>query len=162
MTKSYKEILKHITTFIFDVDGVLTDARVHYLDNGSEFKSFNVKDGLGIEMLLSIGIEIAVISGRKSIATIRRMKDLGIQNIFIGVTNKLDILKKLIVKLKIDKENIACIGDDLPDIPLMKYVGLSIGVKDAVPQVLEIVDYITKANGGDGAVREVCDFFFII
>jgi len=160
MCEKINEIKKFpLKLLILDVDGVLTDARVHYLDDASEFKTFNVRDGLGIEMLLKNGVEIAVISGRKSLATIHRMRDLGIKHVFVGVEDKLTVLKTLEKTLKIKKENMACIGDDIPDIPIMEYVGLSICVQDAVQQVRAIADYITKSKGGAGAVREICDFF---
>ena len=146
-----------IKLLILDVDGVLTDGKLYYSDSGIETKSFDVKDGLGLKLLLKRGVEIAIISGRKSIATKNRMRDLGIKHVYLGISDKTIVFNRLKKNLGIKNENIACVGDDLPDFPLMQEVGFSIAVKDAVPKVCAIADYITKATGGNGAVREVCE-----
>ena len=146
-----------IKLLILDVDGVLTDGKLYFSDNGIEIKSFNIKDGLGLKLLLRHGIEVAVISGRKSIATKNRMHELGIKHVYLGIDDKIKTFDHLKKKLLLKNKNIACMGDDLPDTPLMQKVGFSIAVKDAVPKVRALADYITKATGGNGAVRETCE-----
>jgi len=146
-----------IKLLILDVDGVLTDGKLYYSDNGVETKSFHIHDGQGMKLLLQHHITIAVISGRKSQATQNRMKELGIKHVYLGVNDKTQIFSQLKKKLGLKKENIVCVGDDLPDIPLMKQVGLSIAVANSTKDVLKIADYVTKNTGGNGAIREVCD-----
>jgi 3-deoxy-D-manno-octulosonate 8-phosphate phosphatase (KDO 8-P phosphatase) len=146
-----------IKLFILDVDGVLTDGKLYFSDNGIETKSFNIKDGVGLKLLLKRGIEIAVISGRKSKATQKRMRELGIKYIYLGINDKIKVFDQLKKKLHLKNENISAIGDDLPDMSLMQQVGFSIAVKDAVPKIRALADCITKATGGNGAVREACE-----
>ncbi len=153
---------QRIKLFILDVDGVLTDGKLYFSDNGCETKAFNIKDGLGLKMLQKHGIEIAVISGRKSKATQNRMKELGIKHVYLGYDDKMQVLSKLKKKLKLNNENIAVIGDDLPDLPLMQKAGLSIAVKDAIPKIRTLANYTTKATGGNGAVREACEMLLAI
>ena len=146
-----------IKLIIFDIDGIMTDGRIYYFDDGMEAKAFNVRDGLAIKMILKNKIEVAVISGRKSKATAKRMRDLGIKHFYLGAIDKIKPFNELKKKLKIKNENIAYMGDDLPDIPVMEQVGFSITVADALPEVLKVADYTTKITGGNGAVREACD-----
>jgi len=146
-----------ITLLILDVDGVLTDGKIHYSDNGTETKSFNVKDGYGLRQLLKNKIDIAIISGKKSKATQIRMKDLGIKYVYLGIKDKTKPFEELKKKLKVKNENIAYIGDDMPDLTVMEQIGFSVAVADAVPEVLKAADYTTKQKGGKGAVREICD-----
>lgn len=147
----------NIKLLILDVDGVMTDGKLHYSDNGIETKSFHVHDGIGLMLLLKNNIQIAVISGRKSKATANRLRELGIKHVFLGCTDKTKALIKLKNKLKIKNENIAYVGDDLPDISIMQQVGLRFAVANATKEVLALADYITKKKGGNGAVREVCE-----
>ncbi|CAL7960391.1 3-deoxy-D-manno-octulosonate 8-phosphate phosphatase KdsC [Gammaproteobacteria bacterium] len=156
--KTHKK-LKHlnIKLLILDVDGVLTDGKIYISDNGIETKSFNIQDGLGLKLLLNNAINVAVISGRKSNATKIRVRELGIKHAYFGVADKIKIFNSLKKKLCLKNENIACIGDDLPDLPIIQQVGFSIAVANAVPEIRKIVDYTTKNKGGDGAVREACD-----
>ncbi len=149
--------LKNIKLFILDVDGVLTNGKLYFTDDGMEIKSFDIKDGLGLKLLLKYGIEIAVISGRKSIATKNRMSELGIKHVYLGNEDKVKVFNQLKKKLHLKNENIAAIGDDLPDLPLMQQAGFSIAVKDAVPRVRALANYVTKNTGGNGAVREACE-----
>lgn len=156
--KSHKKP-KHldIKLLILDVDGVLTDGKIYISDNGIETKSFNIQDGLGLKLLLDNSINIAVISGRKSNATKIRLRELGIKHAYFGVADKTKVFNALKKKFRLKDKNIACIGDDLPDLPIMQKVGFSIAVANAVQKVRDISDYITKAKGGDGAVREACE-----
>ena len=149
--------LKRIKLLLLDVDGVLTDGKIIYNDNGEETKVFNVKDGLGMRLLMEAGIHLGIITGRRSNALYSRCKDLGINLIYDGVGNKIDVLDALLDQTGVSAEEIAFIGDDLPDLALMKTIGLSIAVGDAHKMILDNADMVTSANGGHGAVREVCE-----
>lgn len=149
--------LKNIKLLLLDVDGVLTDGGIIYHDNGAETKVFNVKDGLGIRLLMEAGIHLAIITGRRSNALYCRCKDLGINLIYDGVRNKIDVLDEVLDQTGVSAEEVAFIGDDLPDLKLMKTIGLSIAVGDAHKVILDNADMVTSANGGHGAVREVCE-----
>jgi 3-deoxy-D-manno-octulosonate 8-phosphate phosphatase (KDO 8-P phosphatase) len=149
--------LKRIKLLLLDVDGVLTDGKIIYNDNGEETKVFNVKDGLGMRLLMEAGIHLGIITGRRSNALYSRCKDLGINLIYDGVGNKIDVLDALLDQTGVSAEEIAFIGDDLPDLALMKTIGFSIAVGDAHKMILDNADMVTSANGGHGAVREVCE-----
>jgi 3-deoxy-D-manno-octulosonate 8-phosphate phosphatase (KDO 8-P phosphatase) len=151
------EKLKDIKLLILDVDGVLTDGSVIYNDDGLETKAFNVKDGLGIRLLMEAGIHICIATGRRSQALLHRCKDLGIEHVFDGLSDKAAILDLIIDRTGVSAGEAAFIGDDLPDLPLMRRVGLSIAVADASEIVLENADMVTLAPGGQGAVREVSE-----
>ncbi len=149
--------LERIKLLILDIDGVLTDGGIVYNDNGVETKAFNVKDGLGIRLLMEAGVDLCIITGRRSGALHHRCKNLGIDLIFDGIDNKAAVFDLVLDRTGATAEETAFIGDDLPDIALMKRVGLAIAVADAHPIVLENADMVTSANGGKGAVREVCE-----
>lgn len=148
---------KNIRLLICDMDGVMSDGFI-YLGNNEEFIRFSVKDGSGIQSLLARQIEVAVISGRYSIAAKKRCIDLGIKYIYQNQLNKIVALHDLLIKLSITATDVAYIGDDVIDLPVMQQIGFSIGVADAHSEILSKVDYVTKKSGGNGAVREVCDF----
>jgi len=149
--------LKHIKLLILDVDGVLTDGGIIYNDNGVETKIFNVKDGLGIRFLIEAGITLCIATGRRSNALYTRCKNLGIEHIFDGLGDKAAILEPILYRTGVSAQQIAFMGDDLPDLALMKKVGFSIAVADAHKTVLKHADMVTSAKGGNGAVREVCE-----
>ncbi len=149
--------LKNIKLLILDVDGVLTDGGIVYSDNGAETKVFNVKDGLGIRLLMEAGLHLGIITGRRSNALAKRCKELGIDLIYDGVVDKADALNRMLDRTGFSVEEVACIGDDLPDLALMRRSGLSIAVADAHATLRENADIITSAKGGHGAVREVCE-----
>jgi 3-deoxy-D-manno-octulosonate 8-phosphate phosphatase (KDO 8-P phosphatase) len=149
--------LKSIKLLLLDVDGVLTDGGILYNDNGTETKVFDVKDGLGIKLLMEAGIHLGIITGRRSNALFNRCKDLGIDLIYDGVTDKTDAFNRVLERTGVSAEEVACIGDDLPDLALMKRSGLSIAVADAHVTLRENADIITSAKGGHGAVREACE-----
>jgi 3-deoxy-D-manno-octulosonate 8-phosphate phosphatase (KDO 8-P phosphatase) len=142
---------------IFDVDGVLTDGRLILGDDGSEYKAFYVRDGLGLVLLREAGIQVAVISGRESRVTAERMAALGIEYVYQNSNNKADTLAELLARLSLDAVQTAYTGDDLIDLPVFDRVGLSIAVADAHPLVRERADWVTPAAGGRGAAREVCE-----
>lgn len=149
--------LKYIQLLLLDVDGVLTDGGILFNDDGSETKIFNVKDGLGLKLVMETGIKVGVVTGRKSQALQHRCSDLGIQYIFEGVRDKAKMFEKIIQQTEIAADRTAYIGDDLPDLALMRLVGLSIAVADAHELVRRKADWTTSAAGGGGAVREVCE-----
>lgn len=149
--------LAHVDLLLLDVDGVLTRGTIIYDDHGAEIKEFNVKDGLGIRMLMLAGIPVGIVTGRSSGALRHRCKNLGIELLFDGIHNKAAVLEEIVTSCSVASDKIAFMGDDLPDLPLMRRVGLSIAVADAHPSVLSEAGVITTTPGGRGAVREVCD-----
>ena len=157
MKKLDQERLKLIKLLILDVDGVLTDGKIIYNDRGEEIKAFDVKDGHGIKLLMRSGMEIALITGRESEVVLHRARDLGIEQVYQKVTNKIEVYEKILNDKKLEDENVGFVGDDLVDIPVLKRVGFSAAVLDAVSEVKEIADYIASKKGGGGAVREICE-----
>ena len=139
---------------ISDVDGVWTDGSFYKGTDNIELKKFSVHDGVGVAMARAAKIKIALISGRFSSATEHRAKELGIEDVYNGTLNKLPVYKKLKLKYKLDDSNIAYIGDDLIDIPVMEVVALPIAVSNAIPDVKKIAAHITELSGGEGAFRE--------
>lgn len=149
--------LAEIRLVAFDVDGVFTDGRFYLSNDGVETKAFSTQDGYGIRCLLAADIEVAVISGRSSAAVDRRMAELGVRHVIQGCRDKVAALSDLAAQLDIAVEDCAFVGDDIPDLPLLNMAGFSIAVANAVSAVREACDYTTLADGGFGAVREVCD-----
>jgi 3-deoxy-D-manno-octulosonate 8-phosphate phosphatase (KDO 8-P phosphatase) len=143
---------------VLDVDGVLTDGRLFYGARGEVLKAFNVKDGHGIKAVAAAGITVAIISGRKSAAVARRARELGIRHVTQGAGDKLVALTRLARARKIDLEHCACVGDDTPDAPILEAAGLGVAVADAHADALAAADLVTTKAGGQGAVREVCDW----
>ena len=146
-----------IKCLILDVDGVLTDGSIWLNEQGQEFKQFYVQDGLGIQRLQRSGIPVAVISGRSSGSVTARMKELQVKYVYQGCFDKLQNFNLLIKELGIKPQEVAYMGDDLPDLPVMQLAGLSIAVANACPEVKAIAHWQTEKSGGHGAVREVCD-----
>lgn len=142
---------------IFDVDGVLTDGRLFFMPDGTEFKSFNTLDGHGIKMLMASGVEVAIISGRTSSLVEKRAANLGIRHLIQGREDKLNALSELRQILPFELDQIAFLGDDLPDLPVMRCVGLGMAVASADSFVREQAHGVTAANGGAGAAREFCE-----
>jgi 3-deoxy-D-manno-octulosonate 8-phosphate phosphatase (KDO 8-P phosphatase) len=152
------EIAARVRLLVLDVDGVLTDGRLYYGARGEALKVFHVRDGLGLKLLPEAGIAVAVISGRRSSMTSRRCRELGVRHLLQGVQDKLAAFHRLRGRLAIAARQCACVGDDVPDVPLMREVGLSFAVADAHPQARSAAHVVTRLPGGKGAVREVCDF----
>jgi 3-deoxy-D-manno-octulosonate 8-phosphate phosphatase (KDO 8-P phosphatase) len=146
-----------IRLVIFDVDGVLTDGRLYLADDGNEFKAFHSRDGHGLKMLQNQGVAVAIISGRRSLAVERRMADLGINYVYMGVQDKLVAFQDLLQRQGLDATQVAYVGDDVIDLPVMSRVGLAIAVQDADPFVKRHAHWQTPSPGGRGAVREVCE-----
>lgn len=157
MKKLHQEKIKQIKFLILDVDGVLTDGKILYNDRGEEIKAFDVRDGHGLKLLMRSGTEVALITGRESKVVLHRARDLGIKLVYQNVTNKIEVYEKILRGKKLEDKNVGFIGDDLVDIPVLRRVGFSATVRDAIPEVKEIVDYVTSRKGGDGAVREICE-----
>ncbi|MGH8318033.1 MAG: KdsC family phosphatase [Steroidobacteraceae bacterium] len=147
-----------VRLLVLDVDGVLTDGRLYYGVRGEALKAFHVRDGQGLKLLAAAGIRLAVISGRRSSMTGRRCRELGVRHLLQGIEDKLAAFHRLRNRLGLPSEVCACVGDDLPDVPLMREVGLSFAVADAHPQARSAAHVVTQLTGGNGAVREVCDF----
>lgn len=147
-----------VRLLVLDVDGVLTDGRLYYGARGEALKVFHVRDGLGLKLLAAAGITVAVISGRRSAMTARRCRELGIRHLSQGVKDKLTAFQRLRGRLGMSSSVCACVGDDVPDIPLMREVGLSFAVADAHPHARSAAHIVTALPGGSGAVREICDF----
>ncbi|WP_416240428.1 3-deoxy-manno-octulosonate-8-phosphatase KdsC [Oceanimonas baumannii] len=149
--------LKDIRLLICDVDGVLSDGMIYLGNEGEEYKSFSTRDGFGIKALLNAGIEVAVITGRSSRIVSERMGALGVRHIYQGQSNKLDSYGELLSDLGLTPAQVAYIGDDVVDLPVMQDCGLGVAVADAHPLVLQRALYTTRTPGGRGAVRELCD-----
>ena len=148
---------KRVRLVVFDVDGVLTDGRLFLSDQGNESVCFDVKDGLGLVMLRDSGLELAVVSGRKSSVVADRMEELGVKHVYLGCIDKLPVFLSLLERLGLSSAQAAYVGDDLPDLPVMGRVGLAVAVADAVERVTAAAHWQTTALGGRGAVREVCE-----
>jgi 3-deoxy-D-manno-octulosonate 8-phosphate phosphatase (KDO 8-P phosphatase) len=146
-----------VRLMIFDVDGVLTDGRIIYHDDGSEIKAFDVQDGHGIKLLQRAGIEGALITGRSSRAVEHRAHDLGITRVYQGARDKLEAYEEILEKTGLKHEEIGFMGDDLIDIPILRRVGFAVTVPNAVSHVIPYAHYVTRAKGGRGACREVCE-----
>jgi len=155
--KNYKEILSQIETFIFDVDGVLTDGSLTITSNGEMLRTMNVKDGFALKAALDAGYNIAIISGGTNEGVRDRLKALGVEFIYLGAHNKIKELNSFIASSNVDLKNILYMGDDIPDIPVLKIVGLSCCPHDAVNEVKDYCNYISSKNGGKGAVRDVIE-----
>jgi 3-deoxy-D-manno-octulosonate 8-phosphate phosphatase (KDO 8-P phosphatase) len=151
------EKLKHIQLLLLDVDGVLTDGSIIYNDAGNETKIFNARDGFGLRLVMQAGIKVGIVTGRSSNALRHRCNNLGIRYLFDGIADKAIMLEKIAAQTGVGPNNAAFVGDDLPDLPIMKRAGLSIAVADAHEIVRQKADWTTRAPGGHGAVREVCE-----
>ncbi|SHI78187.1 3-deoxy-D-manno-octulosonate 8-phosphate phosphatase (KDO 8-P phosphatase) [Malonomonas rubra DSM 5091] len=151
------EKLAKIKLLLLDVDGIMTDGRIIYDNQGNELKAFDVKDGHGLKMIQRAGIKIGIITGRESGVVARRAAELGIDILYQKALTKLDPYKEILGAEGLTDEQVAYMGDDVVDLPILRRVGFSATVADAVPDVLPLVDYVATRPGGRGAVREVCD-----
>jgi len=151
------ERARRIRLLVLDVDGVLTDGRLYLSATGEELKVFHVRDGSGLVAAQRAGIVVAIISGRDSPAVTRRAAELGIHHVRQGVSDKGAELDRLLAELAATPAELACVGDDTPDLPMLRRAGLAVAVADAHPALREAAHWITPSNGGQGAVRDVCD-----
>jgi N-acylneuraminate cytidylyltransferase len=154
------KLAKRIKMFITDVDGVLTDGGMFYSSSGEEMKLFNTTDGMGLDRLRGIGVKIAMISKENSPIVSSRAKKLRVKDVFIGIEEKLPVVKNLAEKYNIKMEEVCFIGDDLNDLETLSAVGFPVAVSNAVPEVKAVASYITKKEGGHGGVREITDFIY--
>ncbi len=155
--KSYKEYLANITTFIFDVDGVLTDGTITITTDGEMLRTMSIKDGFALKTAVDAGFNICIISGGSNEGVRKRLAGLGIKDIFLGAHNKIEQLNAYLNKHNITKQQVLYMGDDIPDYPVMKLVGLPCCPQDAVAEIKGISKYISHKNGGKGAVRDVIE-----
>lgn len=157
MAKSYKEIMNDITTFIFDVDGVLTNGTVNVTENGEMLRTMHIRDGFAMKAAIESGYFVWIISGGNNNGVRIRLQNLGINEIHLSVPDKVLTFNNLIEKYKIKSENVLYMGDDIPDYHVMKLVGLPTCPQDACPEIKSISNYISHVNGGRGAVRDVIE-----
>ena len=149
--------LKKIRCLLLDVDGVLTDGKIHFTSTGEEFKSFDIQDGHGIAMALRTGLLVGFVSGRPSAATTKRAADLGVKIVLQSPVNKMESVETVKAEHQLSDEEICFVGDELVDLPVLRRVGLAVAVPNAVAEVKAVAHYTTRRTGGDGAVREVIE-----
>lgn len=155
--KNYKEKLKDITTFIFDYDGVMTTGEVLVDGNGIPLRSSDVKDGYALQLAVRLRYNVAVITGGYSVSIEKRMAMLGVKDVFVRSANKVEVLERYMKTNDLKPEQIVYMGDDLPDYPVMKIIGLPVCPADASPEIKDISLYISNRNGGRGAVRDIIE-----
>jgi 3-deoxy-D-manno-octulosonate 8-phosphate phosphatase (KDO 8-P phosphatase) len=148
---------KEIQLLLLDVDGVLTDGSIVYGNGGTELKGFNIKDGFGIRLLREAGVEVGIITARRSEAVERRAQDLKLAHLYQGVGNKIEAFAEILAAQKLIPQQVAYMGDDWLDLPLLSRVGLAVTVADGVAEVKAVAHYVTREAGGRGAVRELCE-----
>jgi 3-deoxy-D-manno-octulosonate 8-phosphate phosphatase (KDO 8-P phosphatase) len=151
------EKLKNIKAFILDVDGVLTNGEITVAENGDQMRHFNVKDGYAISHAVKSGYYIAVISGGHSRGVITRLNTLGVKDVFLGISHKLEVFERVLVDMKLNPEEILYMGDDIPDLDIMQRVGLPTCPADACEEVKAVAAYISPIVGGRGCVRDVIE-----
>lgn len=155
------EKAREIRYLLLDVDGVMTNGLLFFDELGREIKGFSIYDGLGISLLRKAGIGVGIISGRNSPVVTFRAKELNIDDVYQGVRDKIAVYEEVAIKRNLEDRVVAFVGDDLIDLPLLKRVGLSVGVANAVDGVKDAVDWVTERKGGEGAVREVADLLLL-
>jgi len=157
MAKSYKEIMNDITTFVFDVDGVLTDSSVFVTNEGEILRTMNIRDGYAMKAAVESGYHVCIISGGSNEGVRVRLRNLGITDIHLGTPDKVATFREYMDNYKISPENVLYMGDDIPDFHVMKLVGLPTCPQDAAPEIKNISRYISHVKGGRGAVRDVIE-----
>lgn len=157
MEKSYKELMNTINTFVFDVDGVLTDGTIHVTSTGEMLRYMNIRDGYAIKAAIEKGYHICIISGGSNEGVRIRLENLGVKSIFLGVSNKVHTLQEYMKDYNISPDEILYMGDDIPDYFVMQEVGLPTCPQDAAPEIKQISKYISHVCGGKGAVRDVIE-----
>ena len=162
MNQDLRSKLASTEMLILDVDGVLTDGRLFYGSGDIEIKAFHVHDGYGLKKIQQVGISVAIVSGRESDIVEKRANELGIRFLFQNIAEKKEVLPELYRRSGIKPQHMAHVGDDLPDVELFKSVGLGIAVADALFEVRKSADLVTKAKGGQGAVREECELLLTL
>jgi len=154
---NYKEKLKHISTFIFDYDGVLTDGKVILMNDGEGLRTANVRDGYAMQYAIKKGYRVAIISGGRSEAIVKRFEALDIHDVFMGVCDKIETYHNYLKAIKCKSEEVLFMGDDIPDYPLMKMAGIATCPANASEEIKSVAAYISNLNGGEGCVRDVIE-----
>lgn len=157
MDKSYKEVFPQIDTFIFDVDGVLTNGIVTVFPDGKLVRQMNIKDGYALKAAVKAGFRVCIISGGKNEGVRTRLENLGITDVYLGAHNKIIQFNELVSKYNLNPENVLYMGDDVPDFPVMEKVGMPCCPNDAVREIQQVSKYISDKNGGEGAARDVIE-----
>lgn len=157
MKPNYKQLLTNIKAFVFDVDGVLTDARLFISESGELLRTMNAKDGYAMKTALQNGYLVCIITGGKNEGVKSRLQGLGITDVFLNATDKIAKLNEYLSKHNLKPEDVLYMGDDMPDVPVMEYVGLATCPQDAIPEVKAVSDYISHKVGGDTCVRDVIE-----
>lgn len=157
MELSYKQLLPKINTFIFDVDGVLTNGMLTIMPNGELVRHMNVKDGYAMKNALNKGYRVCIISGGTNEGVRKRLAALGIEDIYLGAHNKIEQYKELVKKYDLKAENVLYMGDDVPDFPVMELVGMPACPNDAVQEIQQVAKYISYKKGGEGCVRDIIE-----
>ena len=157
MEINYKHLLNNINTFIFDVDGVLTDGSVTLFPNGDQVRTMNVKDGYAIKLAIKEGYKVAIITGGNSPSVRTRMENLGVKDIYLACHDKQEAFEELMHMYDLKKETILYMGDDMPDYDVMQMAGLASCPNDAIPEIKKLSHYISFKNGGKGCVRDVIE-----
>lgn len=151
------ENFRHITTFIFDVDGVLTNSQVLVMDDGRLLRSMNIRDGLAIKKAVQQGFRIAIITGGKSEGVKIRLQNLGVEEVYLGQSHKVKAYEELNAKYDLQHQEVLYMGDDLPDHPIMRKVGIAACPQDAAPEILSSANYVSPLRGGEGCARDVIE-----
>lgn len=154
---NYKEKLRHISTFIFDYDGVMTDGKVYLLNKGDAIRTGNVRDGYAMQYAIKMGYRIVIISGGRAEGVYKRFEILTVKDVFMGVCDKYEVYSNYVKKNKLEKHEIIFVGDDIPDYKLMKEAGLSACPADAAEEIKSVADYISPLKGGEGCVRDIIE-----
>ena len=157
MEKSYKQYLSDITTLIFDVDGVLTNGMVTVFPNGELVRHMNIKDGYSLKTAVDAGLNVCIISGGTNEGVRKRLKGLGIKDIYLGADDKIKQYNEIVETYNLQAHNVLYMGDDIPDYPVMKLVGLPCCPNDAAPEIQEISKYISYKKGGEGCARDIIE-----
>jgi len=157
MNTTYKEMLRHIRTFIFDVDGVFTDNIVYLTTEGEQMRTANVRDGYAVQLAVKKGLQIVIISGGKSVGVAKRFEMLGVQHVFLGSSNKMEVFRKFLIEHQVSPEQVCYMGDDIPDHDVMKQCGLPVCPSDAANEIKAISRYISPYEGGKGCVRDILE-----
>ena len=155
--KNYKERLKEINTFIFDVDGVFTNSIVYLMPGGAQVRTANVRDGYAVQLAVKKGYRIAIITGGNSPEVQQRFEGLGVEDVYLGSSNKVEVFNSFKEKYGLSKENICYMGDDIPDWKVMHLVGLPSCPADAAAEIKAISEYVSPKNGGEGCVRDIIE-----
>ena len=158
MSQQLAPLIHALKCVIFDIDGVFTNGLIYFCDDGHEYKAFHSQDGLGVKLLMQQNLDVAIISGRNTPIVERRFNELGVAHIYQGYSNKVPAYEDLLQRLRIQDHQVAYVGDDLPDLPLIQRAGLGIAVANATSPLKQQADWVTTRHGGQGAVREICDF----